>query len=29
MEKITIMPWEEDETTHEFFVPDYINSIGT
>ena len=22
------MPWEEDETTHDFFVPDYINSIA-
>lgn len=24
MEKAIIVPWEEDELTHEFFVPEYI-----
>lgn len=28
MEKITILPWEVDETTHDFFVPEYINTIA-
>ncbi|QGQ45082.1 CotS family spore coat protein [Metabacillus sediminilitoris] len=28
MEKILIVPWEEDELTYEFFVPEYIEQIA-
>jgi CotS family spore coat protein len=28
VEKIFIEPWEVDESTHEFFVPDYINELA-
>lgn len=28
MEKLIIEPWQEDELTHEFFVPDYIETIA-
>jgi CotS family spore coat protein len=28
MEKIIIVPWEEDELTYEFFVPEYIEQIA-
>lgn len=28
MEKTFIEPWEVNETTHEFFVPDYINKLA-
>lgn len=28
MEKILIVPWEDDELTYEFFVPEYIEQIA-
>ncbi|WP_330501708.1 CotS family spore coat protein [Peribacillus frigoritolerans] len=28
MEKAIIVPWEEDELTHEFFVPEYIEKMA-
>ncbi|MFE4705696.1 CotS family spore coat protein [Peribacillus simplex] len=28
MENIIIVPWEEDELTHEFFVPEYIEKMA-
>jgi CotS family spore coat protein len=28
VEKILIEPWEVDESTHEFYIPDYINKLA-
>lgn len=28
MDNIVIVPWEVDELTHEFFIPDYINTLA-
>lgn len=28
LDNFAIVPWDEDELTHEFFIPDYINTLA-